>query len=69
MTTAVYIHTLQTVALTWDGTFIQCDGPDCAASERLPASLLEQSGRRHDDWLIGRAWATDAGRHYCPEHW
>jgi hypothetical protein len=62
-------RTLGSMAVSWDGANVNCDGPDCGASERLPATLLENPVRRHEDWLVGRAWSTDGGSHYCPDHW
>lgn len=57
------------MAVTWDGTLIQCDEPGCDARETVPAALVDESDDRKHHWVVGRAWTTEGGRHLCPEHW
>ncbi|HVM67401.1 MAG TPA: hypothetical protein VMU14_21195 [Acidimicrobiales bacterium] len=57
------------MTLAWDGHLLICDKPGCGSSERLPESVANEEPERRDRWLTGRAWATIAGRHYCPDHW
>jgi hypothetical protein len=49
---------------------IRCSQPGCNAFEKLPPVLADKPDDWTAQWLMGRAWGTEANERYvCPEHW